>query len=286
MEKTNTDDGKNDIYWVLFFVLLIMVVWYFSGGPSRPAAKQGPFIESPVGKYSESLKKSSGVNDSEKKSLYGAEANLTAGRAAKNSDPQEEYLEIKTSTKNSNPLNITGWVLKSESGKEITIGKGTSLPYLGQINQQENILLEPGEKALITTGKSPIGISFRLNKCIGYFSQFQDFYPKLPNKCPHPIKDEMLPSSLDNTCVDYINKNFKICLTCITLPFGLSNSCKEYINERINYNGCVSWHKKDTDFYNPEWRIYLSQEKEMWNNDLEKIILYNQNGEIVDWTAY
>ena len=117
-------------------------------------------------------------------------------------------------------------------------------------------------------------------------ASFQDFCPQLSNRCPDPIDDEKLPASLDNDCIKYIERNIDLCTTYITLPNELSNACKQYINERINYNGCARWHKKDFDFYKPEYRVYLKRSSELWNNDHEKIILYDENGEIIDWSSY
>ena len=82
-------------------------------------------------------------------------------------------------------MKITGWKLKGKTGLDIAIGQGASYIYSNVASQpQENIYLKPGEKAIIITGKSPLGTSFKLNKCAGYFEQFHEFAPELNIDCP------------------------------------------------------------------------------------------------------
>lgn len=266
------DQAKKDLFLALGFLVLLFFVWLFSGGPSRPSFTKGPFVETSF--------------QAAEDSIYKYTANLSSSYNAKKSDSQEEYVEIRASSINKEPINISNWTLENQNRIKVKIGQASQLPFLGEINQQQDILLNPGDQAVIITGQSPIGTSFRINKCIGYLSQMQDFIPILPRNCPDPVKDEMLPASLDNKCIDYIDREFELCTIYITLPTALSSSCKEYINERLNYNGCARWHKRDSDFYKPEYRVYLKRSSELWNNGHEKIILYDENGGIIDWSSY
>lgn len=279
------DQTKKDLLMALGFITIIFLIWIFTGGPSRPTATSGPFIKTlnaPQFNFSNPESK----NGIDSASIYKNKASIGSSSPAKEKDPQKEYVEIRTSSNNKEPVNISSWYLENKNGEKLKIGQAATLPLLGEINIQQDILLKPGEKVIVATGWSPIGTNFQINKCIGYFSQMQDFYPKLSDKCPDPIKDEVLPASLDNACIDYINREFKLCTAYITLPANLSNNCKEYINERINYNGCIVWHKKNSDFYKPEYRVYLKKDSELWNNEHEKIILYDDGGKIIDWISY
>lgn len=280
------DQVKKDLLWVAGILVGLFVIWIFSGGPSRPTATSGPFINAPLNEPGFNISQSIQNNNDDSSSAYKYKANLGYTSSAKEKDSQKEYIEIRASSGNKENLNISNWTLENQNGFKIKIGQVAILPLLGEINTSQDILLKPGEKVIIVSGWSPIGTNFQLNKCIGYLSQMQDFYPKLPNNCPDPIKDEMLPATLDNACINYIDREFKICATYITLPTELSNNCKQYANERINYSGCISWHKRDSDFYKPEYRVYLKQDQEIWNNSHEKIILYDENGKIVDWADY
>lgn len=287
-------DAKKDLIWVILLLVGLFLLWLATGGPSKESSKTGPFLKSPCKGIQEEISKDGQIKEGEtlakqqlqKESIYKSKINLTVDRNAKKSDPQEEYIIIQASSGNTDPINTSNWVLEKRDGSRVSLGGATLLPKLGEINSQEEILLSPGDKAIVTTGESPIGTGFKLNKCMGYFEQMQDFVPKLPLDCPLPIDDEILPTSLDDNCIDYIDREFERCTVYFSYPSNLSNACKEYINERINYRGCVQWHKNDPNFYKPEWRIYLNKQIELWDNDRETIILYDENNKIIDWQSY
>ncbi len=269
---------KKDLMWAILFFVAVFILWFATGGPSREPKEKGLFFGSPVDKMSEEIKApinqgsgSSGGYDG-KDSAY-----LTAGK---------EFVTIQTSFSNKGSVDISGWSLEGKSGERIKIGKGAAIPLLGQDNNLNDIILAPGEKAIISSGESPIGLSFKLNKCAGYFNQLQTFIPPIYGSCPGPIKDEVLPASIDNNCIDYINNNFKNCTEYITLPSSFTDACRQYVNDRLNYNSCTIWHKRDSDFYKPEWRIYLNKKYNPWNNEHDKIILYDQNNNIIDSQSY
>jgi len=287
-------NAKRDLIFVVLVLFGLAIVWYYTGGPSRPPATSGPFLEKPLEKHQEIKRKAteeiiSGKSTEESKeptneSAYKHKAILKVGSAARNSDPQKEYVEIHVSSENEKALPVSDWSLEGANGLNIKLGKGAYLPYSARVNPQENIFLQPGEKAYIVAGKSPIGTSFRLNKCAGYFEQFQDFTPNLPKQCPKP-DEELLPSNLSDNCLDYIERMPR-CEIDLSIPWYLDAACQNYINQNINYNKCVELHKDDKDFYKGEWWIYLGRNEEMWKNKREKIILYDENKKIIDWDSY
>lgn len=278
---------KKDLLIALAILLLIFGLWIITGGPSRSSSKQGPFLDLYlVAPQLPNIQNGDESKNDDSISAYKYRVALGSSTPAKESDIQKEYIEIRASSKNEGAINISNWSLENQNGIKVKIEQVAILPILGEINKEQDVFLGPGEKTIIATGRSPLGASFQINKCMGYLSKMQDFYPKLTVKCPHPIDDELLPASLDNQCIDYIDKEFELCRTYITLPSTISSDCREYINERINYNGCVRWHKKDSDFYRPEYRIYLKRNSELWTNDHGKIILYDENNKIIDWISY
>lgn len=210
-------------------------------------------------------------------------------RRAKETDPNQEYVEIKADKKNKSPIKITGWKLKGKNGLDVPIGQGSSYIYSNVASQpQGDVYLKPGEKAIVITGKSPLGTSFKLNKCSGYFEQFHDFTPELNTECPL-LRDEGSPSNLNDTCLDYIDK-VSSCQTVISIPykysFKLSSSCQDYVTQNANYKTCIENHKNDTDFYLPEWRIYLDRNEELWKKKRETITLYDDKNNIIDSRSY
>lgn len=287
----------SDLYWLITALILIGIVWYATGGPSRPSATSGPFLNKPQEKHSREAREqtekiSSGtsgkiasINPDE--SIYKYQAELSVSRAAQKNNPQLEYIEIEASSKNKNDLLISNWKVVGKTNLDIKLGDGVYLFFQNIINSKMPILLKPGEKAIISTGKSPIGASFKLNKCTGYFEQFQDFYPKLPKECPYP-RDENLPNYVTNNdnCFNYIEKLPRCEVHVASIPTNLPSNCQDYIRQEINYKKCVDTHKAEADFYKPEWRIFLNRSEEMWKQQRETINLLDEYGKIIDQKSY
>lgn len=290
-----------DLRTFLFIMAILIIAWFFTGGYLRQSSKTGWFLNkngshvtnvpsSKSNSSASSLPSRYSSSSSEQSSSAKSDFVVLKTSGARESAPNEEYLEIKADKKNKNPMKITGWKLKGKGGLDITIGKGSSFIYTEASSQpQEDVYLKPGEKAFIATGLSPIGTSFKINKCAGYFNQFHEFYPDLNTECP-ALRDEDLPNNLDSDdkCFNYI-KNIPACKTIISIPYknsGLSSSCQDYVTRNANYKTCVEKHKDDSDFYSPEWRVYLGRNEELWKKSRETITLYDEKNNIIDSASY
>jgi hypothetical protein len=223
-------------------------------------------------------------------SKYKGQIEITNFGGAKQSLVDKEILEIKVVGKNvTTKINITGWRLESAvSGIGDSIEGGTYLPYSGQVNSESGIFLEAGDKVIVSSGRSPIGTSFRLNKCTGYFEQFQDFTPAIPKTCPKAIDD--LPDfgvgDEFERCVEFVKKMPTCEVYLKSVPVNMGGACHEYITSKVNYNSCVSNHKDDPNFYTKEWRVYLGRNSELWKSKREIIKLLDSQGKIVDVVTY
>lgn len=210
----------------------------------------------------------------------------------RSTDVSREYITLTTTSGNQSGVIISDWKLISVvSGSTVKIGKASPRIYAGEINIEQTITLRPKDTVYITTGRSPLGVSFKVNKCTGYFTQFQKFTPTLRKSCPQPeeeityYKDD--PSIfLDNACMDFVNRLSRCSVYTKPLPLTLSRSCNEAIIGEINYNSCVDKHQDDSDFSKPEWRIFLKREKELWREKREIIKLVDENGKLVDFYSY
>lgn len=281
-------DAGKEFKTFVFIFLMMALIWLFTGGPLRPSAKSGLFLFRPQEKAVEQIQKplekmtgqpSAGEEEKEK-----TDAAILNVRNAKESDPNKEYVEIQAMKDNKNPLNISKWKLKGKIGLDVAIGQGTILYLPGANNPQQEIILKPGEKAIIVTGISPLGTSFRLNKCTGYFEQFQDFTPPLPRECPL-AEDEDLPNNLKDACLDFVERIGR-CEVVESIPPSMDQTCQNYVSDKISYKYCINIHKNDADFYKPEWRIYLGRKEELWKRSREVITLTDQTGKIIDSRSY
>lgn len=205
---------------------------------------------------------------------------------ASSSNPQNEYVQISVAQDASEPVDITGWVLESgATGNAEIIPKGTVVPTSGVVNATTDIVLRPGDSAIIVSGESPVGASFRENKCIGYFSDFQVFTPPLPQNCPLASSELSslygTPYIHDPSCIDYTN-GLSRCQTAITAQSAnLSLTCQDFLENYINYNGCLNVHRNDPDFGGTTWRVYLGRKTPMWRTKYDVVELLDDRGKTV-----
>lgn len=292
-------DEKKDLIFLILFLIGLGFVWYYTGGLNRESSNS-PFVIPPysiggINSGSSSTEKvsGSGASPSNDTTVVVTEQLLRdvisfgSVSQSKETDPEKEYIEVKLSSKSVDKVFLTGLRLKGVYGLDLPIGEGVKLYWPGITNTKESIFLEPGGKAIITTGQSPIGYSFKVNKCTGYLEQFQNFNPSLSKDCLYP-RDENVPSGpggLDDNCLDYIDK-LPRCEIVKTIPAYLSSQCQEYVSTKINYKSCVDTHRDDADFYKNEWRIFLSRSDELWKQKRETIELLDKSGGLIKEISY
>lgn len=316
----------HDAWFFVGIFVFIFLIWIATGGPLHPIAFTGPRLAEPgalgggtylqlpkapygIGGNEISLPGSSNGGGSVSNNSETALPTFVGGSvfgipspyrglvtmshyvsSAGSADSKNEYIEISVAQDARIPVDLTGWRLVSDaSGTSASIPKGTEVPTSGVVNATEDIVLSPGTRAIIVSGRSPIGASFRENKCIGYFSTFQSFYPSLPQNCPVP-SDELAAQYganyiRDPNCIEAVNKLSR-CQVALTPPAGLSGTCQSLIVKYLNYNGCVDAHRADADFEGTTWRIYLGRSTSMWRTKNELVKLLDINSKTVDAFSY
>ena len=316
----------HDAWFFIGVFVFIFLIWVATGGPLHPIAFTGPRLSQPGalggGTYLQLPRAPYGVGGNNI-SLPGSSSGESSGSSsdipqpssiggstfgplspyrnivrmshyvsgAGSLDPTNEYIEISVAQNAGVPIDVSGWRLVSDvSGSMTAIPKGTEVPISGTVNASENIVLAPGTRAMIVSGRSPIGASFRENKCIGYFSTFQRFYPQLPQNCPTPSNE--LSSFYgdgyvrDPVCVEYVNNNISRCQVMLSPPTRVSGACQNFMVKYFHYNGCVDAHKNDVDFEGDTWRIYLNRTTSLWRAKREIVKLLDINGKTVDAFSY
>lgn len=306
-------------------MVALWLLWFLTGGPERFSSTQ-PFIKEPAplgtgetyGRASSTvpffarppeykqaptyqtppLYKStqihsgvdSGIATTSSKNFWQSsiEKPVRFGNAwgVRETDPAKEYIEITVAYRQSQPINITGWKIKSATtGREVTIGTAARLPYSGRVNDESPIYLSQEDRAVITTGRSPTGVSFRKNRCTGYFEQFQDFTPMLPLECPRP-SDDVGADRLDDACFAYLQTLPQCQAHVRALPAGISPECQQFITQTLTYNGCVDAHKNESGFHRTEWRVFLNYPRELWKKQRDTLLLIDTTGRTVDSYSY
>ncbi len=317
----------HDAWFFIGVFVFIFLIWIATGGPLHPIAFTGPTLAQPgalgggtylalprspfgIGGANVVLPGSSNGGSVQTNSNYGTPAPSSIGGSifgpsspyrgvvlmshyvsgAGSSDPENEYTELSVAQDAGTPVDISGWTISSDAtGNATVIPKGTEIPTSGIVNPAQNIVLVPGERAVLISGQSPIGASFRENKCIGYFSTFQQFSPSLPQNCPSP-SDELTNFYgagyiRDASCIDYVNKLSR-CQVALSPPVTISGACQSFIIKYFNYNGCVDAHRSDADFFGDAWRVYLGRTSSMWRTQHEVVRLTDSTGKTVDAFSY
>jgi|CXWL01.1.fsa_nt_gi hypothetical protein len=319
---------SHDAWFFIGVFVFIFLIWIATGGPLHPIAFTGPKLALPqelgggtylsfprssfgIGNSNVSLPGSSSGGGSVPGSSGGSGSSIPvfvggnfgapstyrnivsmshSVSGAGSADPKNEYLQVSVAPDANIPVDLSGWSLVSDAtGASVILPKGTDVPTSGMVNAAQDIILSPGDRAIIISGKSPIGASFRENKCIGYFSTFQNFYPSLPQNCPTPT-DELTNSYgagylRDAACIDYVNRLSR-CQVVLTPPPTLSGSCQSFLVKNLNYNGCVDAHRSDSDFKGTTWHVYLGRTNSMWRTQHELVKLLDINGKTVDAFSY
>ncbi|MEK7669512.1 MAG: hypothetical protein AAB350_02925 [Patescibacteria group bacterium] len=258
---------------------------------NRDIAKEIKNTEEAIKKLEQNINKEI---EKSKRSPYYGKINMSNISGLRGSDPNKEYTSLSVRLGKNETIKITSWYLKSEiTGYYAIIGGASLLPFPFS-KTESNVVIQNGDRVYLTKGFSPIGISFRTNKCTGYFEENRTFVPSLSLKCPLS-KDENLPTfsnvlDRNDECIKIIERIGR-CTTKNSefirdLPDTVPSACKTYITNQINYNSCVSNHFGDTDFPGDEYRIYLNKFGSLWRTTHDTINLHDENGLIVDTISY
>ena len=206
---------------------------------------------------------------------------------AVNADERNEYVVVQASARLEKPVSTAGWTLVSkETGKSAAFPPGTNVARAGKVNILTPILLAPGDQAIVTTGRSPVGVSFREHMCVGYLGERQTFSPPLPASCPTPSGEySRFFDGDDEECLFHL-RTIAQCASNSKVSGDVSNECEDFVDHYLNYNGCVAAHENDEGFAGHTWRVYLGKQDELWQRQRETILLLDASGKTIDALSY
>src|SRR3989344_7230169 len=124
--------ATSDLWWFVAIMIALWILWYATGGPSRPEAWRGPFIEPPAPISTGEIYGADGANryealapddpdlpsPSSRSSWYG-QVRIDTGNARYEIQPGKEYIELTASYNNPAPINITGWQLANSPTRRV-----------------------------------------------------------------------------------------------------------------------------------------------------------------------
>jgi hypothetical protein len=266
------------VFIVATFLLIVFGIWHFSSGIREDISKRKGATTTGETLFS---KKKPEARETLELSYYNNWIKFIPGASIKETYPEKEFVEVDVVQKNLSGADATKWVLVNSRGEEAALGSVSNLPLSGKVNATEPLKIKAGDRLFISTGRSPIGVSFRVNKCSVYLEQFQDFVPPISGECPQ------LSSfySLDGKCQNFIQNMARCEANTRPIPPDMTGACKTVVSA-INYNSCVTAHKNDPDFYLKEWRIFLGKEKELWVQPKDTVTLLDDKRKLIDTFKY
>lgn len=303
----------NDFFLFLGILVFLFVLWIYNGGPNNPISFAGPYITpvTNIGDVQEGYGASANYYRSKEakatgslwgswfgggsadaipaanRSPYAGKVTLGGGNAGAR-ETREEYLTIRSES--DTDISISGWQLAStKTSARATIPQGSLVANYGSSGSSA-IVLNARNEAIVTTGKSPIGESFRETKCTGYLDTNSRYSPSLRNACPSPtdeLKDFYVGDARRyDQCLDYVRSLSSCRVPSGNAPSGTAASCKNFVESALTYKGCVAAHRDDADFRGSAWRIFLGQSKQLWRQSGDTIQLLDANGKVVDQYSY
>jgi len=292
-----------------FFILIVVIIamWAFGGGANLSTTQnvsnndsgyKPPTnvkeIESEVVRINEETKEIR--SNIERNKLIGPLSSLYEkinldGGYANATTPRDEYLQMFVSYDAPNSTQISGFDIVS-----LATGRGATIPYgvyrliPSKNNVQELINVAPGDTVYINTGVSPIGFSFRVNKCMGYLPQAENFTPHLSTDCPAPRNEPhpQVEPQYRTACLDYIDNLSSCYVPTLTQQIieDIGPTCAKYVANLFNYTSCFINHQHDPGFYKNEWRVFLNRPNELWDATHEFIKLLDLNKKTIDYIEY
>ena len=214
-------------------------------------------------------------------SPYFGKLRISGAKEKTSSHPSQIILSSNIDEKER--INITNWSIKGYKG-EITIPQGIEKyqPY-GIVN---DVFIDKNDKVYLLSGNSPFGANknFRLNKCFGYYSNYQSFYPSFSKSCPKATYENL--SDLNQYCQEFI-----LDLSTCEIPNYSNNynvssnyNCTSYIQDNFNYTGCLKHHSQDKDFLKNYWYVYLSSN--IVSDYRDTLYMYDKNNLFVNKYKY
>jgi len=177
--------------------------------------------------------------------------------------PKGDKLTLYLSNTTNKNINITNWKIVSSQGIFL-IPRGVDYIDPNYKYKEEDIILPPYGKAKIIATTSPLGFSFRINKCFGYFlnlrSDLKKFVDYIPYFCKSFSKNELFnlrKQGYSIKCLDFIKR-----LSCPPKPLDLEKmisdpKCMKLLENLYTYHGCYYANINSEDFITKNWIIFI-----------------------------
>jgi len=217
--------------------------------------------------------------DSTKISPYFRKIKMTSLRAG--SPSSMGHVILGTFISGDEKINVTGWQIRAKYGGIYVPRAVVVYPAVG-IPKESDIILEKGQRLVLYTTISPIGVNLRMNRCIGYLNNTIRFSPSLPRQCPKP--DVGILRNFSSQCENYA-RSIGTCQVPLTNPPipNYDYQCREYLSQ-FNYKDCVSKLWGGSSFLLSEYRAWVGTI--FLDRSHDRVQLLDSQGLVVDFKEY
>ena len=178
-------------------------------------------------------------------------------------------------------INVTGWQIRGKYGGVYVPRVVVVYPAVG-IPKESDIIMEKGQRLVLYTTISPIGVNLRLNRCIGYLNNTIKFSPSLPRQCPKP--DVSILRNYSSQCENYA-RSIGTCQVPSTNPPipNYDYQCREYLSQ-FNYKDCVGKLWGTDNFLLSDYRAWIGTV--FLDRSHDRVQLLDSQGLVVDYQEY
>ncbi len=207
---------------------------------------------------------------------------IQASASLRNSNVDQQIVVMQGTSVD--PVSISGWTFGSKKYNTQYTVPSVALdvpnhPYFSSM--QSNIKLTNKTKLVVHMGRSPLGVDFRLNRCIGYLNSY---YPNtVPNYCPSINQDEV--KNLSAYCKTVISRTGQ-CREPQLSDAKIDSECHDYLYSHYTYSQCVVNNNSYYDFYMDEWWTYLNLTSQVWSTEADSLLIKDQNGLLIAEVQY
>lgn len=199
-------------------------------------------------------------------------------------NPNVDGQQVMLQGVSADPVSITGWTFGSKKyntqyGVPSVAQDIPNHPYFASM--QSAIKLTNKTKLVVHMGRSPLGVDFRMNRCIGYLNTY---YPNtVPNYCPGMNQDEV--KNLTAYCKTAISRTGQ-CREPNLSDAKMDSECHDYLYSHFTYSQCVVNNNSFYDFYMDEWWTYLNLSSQVWASEADSLLIKDQDGLLIAEVQY
>ncbi len=178
-------------------------------------------------------------------------------------------------------LDMTGWLIKGNRGSQY-VPQAVNVYDPSGLTAESDIYMKNGDMLTIYSNSSAIGVNFRLNKCMGYLSNTNNFVPPLYLSCPTVNRSEIV--NFTGQCQNYITSLNSCQMPAPNPPISIYDySCRAYL-DKLNYGGCFAKYRNDYDFMDNKWYAWSGSQFLDFQHD--RVLLFDRNGLLVAEYTY